>query len=95
MSTVTNIIEGGFVHIPAQAYWLAEYLHELSVFSKGKYDDQVDSTSQALDWFKDGAGKFGLLEVWREQAEKLNKPPASNGVTKRLPHWKRAFFPIR
>ncbi len=92
MSTVTSTIEGGFVHIPAQAYWLAEYLHELSVFPKGKYDDQADSTSQALDWVKDGAGKFGLLEIWREEAEKLNKP-ASNGVTTHLPRWKRAFGP--
>jgi hypothetical protein len=78
MSTVT--IEGGFVNIPAQAHWLAEYLHELSVFPKGKYDDQVDSTSQPLDWVKEGAGKFGLLDVWREKAEKLNKPE-SNSVT--------------
>jgi predicted phage terminase large subunit-like protein len=95
MSRVTSMIEGGFVHLPAQAHWLAEYLHELSVFPKGKYDDQVDSTSQALDWFKDGAGEFGLLELWREQAEKLCKPDQSNGVTIHLPHWKRSFFPIR
>jgi predicted phage terminase large subunit-like protein len=95
MSTVTSTIEGGFVHIPAQAYWLAEYLHELSVFPKGKYDDQVDSTSQALDWVKNGMGKFGLFECWREQAEKLRKPEPSDGVTTHLPHWKRSFFPTR
>jgi len=91
--SASSTIENGFVHIPAQAYWLAEYMHELSVFPKGKYDDQVDSTSQALDWVKDGAGNFGLIELWREQAAKLNKPLASNGVTKHLPYWKRAFGP--
>src|SRR5690349_1249696 len=48
----TAIIENGFVHIPETAPWLAEYLHEMTVFPKGKHDDQVDSTAQFLDWFK-------------------------------------------
>jgi predicted phage terminase large subunit-like protein len=42
-------IEAGFVYLPQEAHWVAEYLHELSVFPNGKYDDQVDSTSQALE----------------------------------------------
>jgi predicted phage terminase large subunit-like protein len=50
--SVTSIIENGFVHLPDKAAWLADYLHELSSFPKGKYDDQADSTSQALDWLK-------------------------------------------
>jgi len=93
MHSISSTIENGFVHIPAQAHWLAEYLHEMSVFPKGKYDDQVDSTSQALDWFKNGMGKFGLFEVYRQEAEKLRRPTSNSG-TKHLPHWKRAF-PIR
>jgi predicted phage terminase large subunit-like protein len=48
----TAIIENGFVHIPETAPWLAEYLHEMTVFPKGKHDDQVDSTAQFLEWFK-------------------------------------------
>jgi predicted phage terminase large subunit-like protein len=48
----TATIENGFVHIPEAAPWLAEYLHEMTVFPKGKHDDQVDSTAQFLDWFK-------------------------------------------
>jgi predicted phage terminase large subunit-like protein len=48
----TAVIENGFVHIPETAPWLAEYLHELTVFPKGKHDDQADSTAQFLDWFK-------------------------------------------
>jgi hypothetical protein len=28
---------------------LPKYLHELTVFPKGKHDDQVDSTAQMLD----------------------------------------------
>ena len=37
----------GFVHIPETAPWLAEYLHEMTVFPKGKHDDQADSTAQS------------------------------------------------
>jgi predicted phage terminase large subunit-like protein len=48
------VIENGFVYLPATADWLAPYLHELTTFPNGKHDDQADSTSQALDWFKQG-----------------------------------------
>ena len=48
----TALIENGFVHIPETEPWLDAYLHELTVFPKGKHDDQVDSTAQFLDWFK-------------------------------------------
>jgi predicted phage terminase large subunit-like protein len=40
------MIENGFVSIPQNAPWLAEYLHEMTVFPNGKHDDQVDSTAQ-------------------------------------------------
>jgi predicted phage terminase large subunit-like protein len=52
MNTVTSMIECGFVHMPDKGVYLAEYLHELANFPNGKHDDQADSTSQALDWFK-------------------------------------------
>jgi predicted phage terminase large subunit-like protein len=42
MHAQTAMIENGFVHLPKDAAWLAEYLHELTVFPKGKHDDQVD-----------------------------------------------------
>ncbi len=52
MFACSNMLENGFVYLPEDAEWLAEYKHELLVFPNGKYDDQVDSTSQALDWMK-------------------------------------------
>lgn len=52
MHSVTSTVENGFVHLPDKAPWLSDYLHELSSFPNGKYDDQADSTSQALDWYK-------------------------------------------
>jgi predicted phage terminase large subunit-like protein len=65
----TAMIENGFVHIPETAPWLAEYLHEMSVFPKGKHDDQVDSTAQFLDWFKKPFPGQGLYEYYRQLAQ--------------------------
>jgi len=65
----TATIENGFVHLPREAHWLADYLHELTVFPNGRYDDQVDSTSQALAWTKQRPPGWGLLEYYRQQAD--------------------------
>jgi hypothetical protein len=73
----TALIENGFVYIPETAPWLAEYLHELTVFPKGKHDDQVDSTAQFLDWFKRPFPCQGIFEYYRqlaEEAEQRRKP---------------------
>jgi hypothetical protein len=69
----TAIIENGFVHIPESAPWLAEYLHEMTVFPNGKHDDQVDSTAQFLDWFKRPFPNQGIYEFTRKQAEALQR----------------------
>ena len=42
--------EAGQVHLPIDAPWLATYIEELLAFPAGRHDDQVDSTSQPLDW---------------------------------------------
>jgi predicted phage terminase large subunit-like protein len=42
-------IEAGYVHIPRRASWLDEFRKEILAFPVGKYDDQVDALSQALD----------------------------------------------
>lgn len=52
MSAASLTIEAGRVFIPSAAPWLADYESEISSFSassKGE-DDQVDSTSQFLNW---------------------------------------------
>ena len=38
----TAFIENGLVYLPEAAPWVAEYLHEMTVFPKGKHDDQVE-----------------------------------------------------
>jgi predicted phage terminase large subunit-like protein len=73
MHAQTAMIENGFVHLPKEAGWLAEYLHELTAFPRGRHDDQVDSTAQMLDWFKQaGSGptsNAGIWHLYREQYE--------------------------
>jgi predicted phage terminase large subunit-like protein len=71
MRSMTSMIENGFVHIPDKAEWLGEYLHELSTFPNGKFADQVDSTSQALDWYKSGSHQYGLLEYRKREIQQL------------------------
>ena len=49
------------------------YVHELTIFPKGKHDDQVDSTAQMLDWLKRAGGgpssNAGIWHLYREQYE--------------------------
>ena len=70
MHSVTSTIEGGFVYLPEKATWLADYLHELTTFPKGKFDDQCDSTSQALDWVKTSRGIDHYVQVMKSLSEK-------------------------
>ena len=42
--------EAGQVLLPREAPWLADYMKELLAFPNATHDDQVDSTSQALNW---------------------------------------------
>lgn len=47
---VTPMIEEGDVLFPKEAKWLATYLHELLGVPGTTHDDQVDSTTQFLEW---------------------------------------------
>lgn len=57
----TAVFENGFVRLPASAGWLADYITELTTFLGSKYDDQVDSTTQALDYMR---GASSSIEIW-------------------------------
>jgi predicted phage terminase large subunit-like protein len=77
MHSVTPTIENGFVYLPEKAEWLAGYLHELTTFPNSKFDDQCDSTSQALDWIKKGVPLvYGLTEYIKQlEAKRANTVP--------------------
>ena len=49
--------EGGQVYVPQDAPWLADYINELMAFPNGRHDDQVDSTSQALQYLTSRGGE--------------------------------------
>ena len=68
----TATIENAFVHLPTSAPWLADYVHELTVFPNGRHDDQVDSTAQALAWTKQRPPGWGVFELWRQEAERTH-----------------------
>lgn len=56
----TAAFENGLVFLPQSAPWLPDYLHELVSFPGSRYDDQVDSTTQFLDYIRcDNA-----MEIW-------------------------------
>lgn len=68
MTNQASLISDGTVWIPEEAPWLAEYLHELAVFPNGKHDDQVDSTSQALDAIGNPRiASYGFLQLTRRE----------------------------
>jgi len=87
MNSVTSTIENGFVHLPEKAAWLGEYVHELSVFPNGRFDDQADSTSQPLDWFKISSTEavYGQLEYQRSDAERERLEAQSSKLPASMP----------
>lgn len=52
MYAASGEFEAQKVWLPEAAPWLIAYEAELFAFPKGKHDDQVDSTSQYLNWAK-------------------------------------------
>jgi hypothetical protein len=67
MTTQTAAIEAGRVYLPHDASWLPDYEHELAMFPKGRYDDQVDSTAQALTYIGKPNSAEAYLEFFRRQ----------------------------
>ena len=73
LHSVTSTIESGFVYLPKEAAWLECYRHELTTFPACKHDDQTDSTSQALDWVKQGTQIYGVHEYFKREAIKSGR----------------------
>ena len=56
-------IEGGAVFLPKDAPWLDDLRAEILSFPYGSHDDQVDSISQALNWFSRPVAKFAFCSA--------------------------------
>jgi predicted phage terminase large subunit-like protein len=61
----TALFENGNVLLPRQKHWVQDYINEITGFPGTKFDDQVDSTTQALDYIKNN----DMLDMWRRLAE--------------------------
>lgn len=99
LHSVTSTIENGFVHVPRNAPWLENFLHELATFPNGKHDDQADSVSQALDWVKQGVTHvYGVLEYYKQLEQETaagKRPISSSPLVNRgalLREWDRRRF---
>jgi len=56
-------LESGQVLLPTNAPWLDDYVRELTGFPGTKFDDQVDSTTQALDFMSSKACRHTIYDV--------------------------------
>jgi len=56
--------ENGRVFLPLSAPWLDEYMIELVGFPGTKHDDQVDSTTQALDHLREPDVVATFIKAW-------------------------------
>jgi len=70
----TATLELRSIYLPEEASWLAEYLHEVTVFSKGKYDDQADSPLSSSNGYKKPGPNDGYYEWLRLKAVPSAKP---------------------
>ena len=52
MEAAAPEIEAGNVYLPKEAPWLGPYIEEFAEFPAGRNDDQVDTTSQAINKLK-------------------------------------------
>jgi len=73
MATQSAKIEAGQVLLPRKAPWLDDFRTELLQFPHGRYDDQVDSLSQLLDWIhkRSAATSFSChwMDPWSTEDE--------------------------
>lgn len=63
-AAVTTFFEAGKVKLPESAEWLLDYETELLSFPKSANDDQVDSTSQFLNWVKNKHPSSSKIRVF-------------------------------
>lgn len=70
---VTPLIESGRVFLPEKADWLLDYIAQLGTFPNAAHDDDVDSTTQALNYLARGGGSTGLLDYYAEEARRMRE----------------------
>jgi predicted phage terminase large subunit-like protein len=79
--------EAGSIELPDphvfDVPWVDDYLHNMCAFPKAAYDDDVDSTSQALIYMRTRLGG-GIVEFYRQQsAGEIRQPDAARSRFRR------------
>jgi predicted phage terminase large subunit-like protein len=64
---ITDLIEAGRVWLPKNAKWLGAFIEELSSFPHGKFTDQVDTLTMALQFMK-------INQLRHERSKKSERP---------------------
>jgi len=62
-SSVTPYAEAGNIYLPdpSIAPWIMDYVEEMAMFPNGAHDDQVDATSQYVNWSE--SNKFDISSL--------------------------------
>jgi len=74
---VSPMFEAGMILLPDDAEWADDYIESMTRFPKGQHDDDVDSTSQALNYLR--RRQNGVMEyIERELAKEHDKNLCAN-----------------
>src|ERR1700732_4039333 len=74
---VSPMFEAGMILLPEGAQWIDDYIESMTRFPKGQHDDDVDSTSQALNYLR--RRQHGVMEyIERELAKEHDKNLCAN-----------------
>jgi Terminase RNaseH-like domain len=74
---VSPMFEAGMILLPDDAEWADDYIESMTRFPKGQHDDDVDSTSQALNYLR--RRQHGVMEyIERELAKENEKNLCAN-----------------
>ena len=57
---VSGHVQAGRCYLPLDAPWVTDFVDEHANFPNGTYDDQVDTTSMAINEFVTHTGRIGL-----------------------------------
>ena len=76
----SSSFEAKQVYLPEIAPWLVDYESELFGFPISTHDDQVDSTSQFIDWAADKSTQLWMASTGKRTIGEPSKPETSLGV---------------
>ena len=85
-AAVTGLVESGRCYLPESAPFTHDFIEEHAEFPKGAHDDQVDTTSMALTYFR-SRGSGGTGGVVRESKPAQQQEPWGMGIKAKSSRW--------